>query len=544
MNNQRKIIATAALLYANGPLHLGHLVEYIQTDIWVRFQKMRGHEAYYVCGSDAHGTPIMIKAEQMGLTPEAMVKEISAQQLADFKQFHVNFDSFASTHDPINQSYVNEIYQKLVSNQDIESNEIEQAYDSVKNMFLPDRFVKGHCPKCDAGDQYGDSCENCGATYNPTDLKNPISVLSETPPIRKKSVHFFFKLGQYEEFLRNWTQVGHLQPEVANKLAEWFKEGLKNWDISRDSPYFGFEIPNNPGKYFYVWLDAPIGYIASFSQLKLDYNEFWSANSKTELHHFVGKDIVYFHAMFWPAILHAAKLRTPSFVHAHGYLTINGQKMSKSRGTFIKASDYLTQLNPEYLRYYYAAKLSHTVEDLDLNFDDFTNRVNSDVVGKVVNIASRCAGFINKKFNGLLSADLMDQALFQDFVAQSEVIAALYESCEYAKAMREIMALADKANQFIDLHKPWSLAKVEGKEPEVQAICTMGLNLFRVLMVYLKPVLPHIAEESEQFLNVSASNWEAIKQPLLGHNINEFKPLITRVDPERIKALLQTQING
>jgi methionyl-tRNA synthetase len=542
MNPQRKIIATAALLYANGPLHLGHLVEYIQTDIWVRFQKMRGHRCYYVCGSDAHGTPIMIKAEQLGMTPEAMVKEISTQQLQDFKSFYVKFDSdFTSTHDPINQESVNAIYQSLVANEDIESREIEQAYDSVKNMFLPDRFVKGNCPRCDTADQYGDSCENCGATYSPTELKNPVSTLSGTPPIRKKSLHFFFRLSKYETYLREWIAENHLQSEVANKLAEWFKEGLQDWDISRDSPYFGFEIPGQPGKYFYVWLDAPIGYISSFKSIGLNFEEFWGQHSQTELHHFIGKDIVYFHSMFWPAILHAAKLRTPSFVHAHGYLTVNGQKMSKSRGTFIKAEDYVKFLNPEYLRYYYAAKLNHTVEDIDLNFDDFTLRVNSDLVGKVINIASRCAGFISKKFNGELSPELMDHALFNEFAEKAELIAELYENCEYAKATREIMALADKANQFIDLHKPWSLAKEAGKEDQVQAICSMGLNLFKVLMVYLKPILPYIAEQSESFLAISPLSWQDAQKPLLSHQINEFKPLMTRVDPEKVQGLLQAQ---
>lgn len=539
MSSKRNIVATAALLYANGPLHLGHLVEYIQADIWVRFQRMRGHHAYYVCGSDAHGTPIMIKAEKEGLSPEVMVKEISEAQLADFKKFYVNFDSFTSTHDKTNRDYVNQIYQKLVENTDIESKEIEQAYDSVKNMFLPDRFVKGTCPNCGVLDQYGDSCENCGATYSPTDLKDPVSVLSGTTPIRKKSVHFFFKLSKYEEFLRSYTQQGHLQPEVANKLNEWFKTGLQNWDISRDSPYFGFEIPGEPGKYFYVWLDAPIGYISSFSQLGLSFDEFWSKDSKTELHHFVGKDIIYFHAMFWPAILHAAKLRSPSFVHAHGYLTINGQKMSKSRGTFIKASDYAEHLNPEYLRYYYAAKLNHTVEDIDLNFDDFSLRVNSDLVGKVINIASRCAGFITKKFNGDLGNSFND--LITEFYQSEKIIADFYESCEYAKAMREIMALADKANQFIDHRKPWALAKEPGKEKEVQEICTTGLSLFKILITYLKPVLPMLAESVEKFLNIDSLKWGDSQTPLpmaCGHKINEFKTLMTRVDPEKIKALL------
>lgn len=540
MNSNRRIIATAALIYANGPLHLGHLVGYIQTDIWVRFHKMRGNQAHYVCGSDAHGTPIMIKAQKDNLSPEALIKEISTQQLADFKSFYVNFDSFASTNDASNQIRVNEIYSKLVANKDIESKEIEQAYDSVKNMFLPDRFVKGNCPRCNAADQYGDSCESCGATYDPTELKNPLSTLSDTTPIRKSSQHFFFKLSKYEAFLKDWIEQDHLQTEVANKLAEWFKTGLNDWDISRDSPYFGFEIPDAPGKYFYVWLDAPIGYIASFDQLNLDFNEYWGADSQTELHQFIGKDIVYFHSMFWPAILHAAKLRTPSFVHAHGYLTINGQKMSKSRGTFIKASDYNNHLNPEYLRYYYAAKLSNTVEDIDLNFDDFSSRVNSDLVGKVVNIASRCAGFITKKFDGELSAELMDSALFAEFTTQAEPIAELYEKCEYAKAMREIMALADKANQFIDHHKPWSLAKEPGRESEVQAICSMGLNLFKLLIVYLKPVLPHIAEESERFLNIQPLSWKDSQTALLAHTIHEFKPLMQRVDPEKIQALLNT----
>lgn len=538
----RKIIATGALFYANGPIHLGHLVEAIQTDIWVRFQRMRGNECYYVCGSDTHGTPIMLKAQQNNESPEDMVARIGAEQLQTFKNFLISFDSFESTNSPINQALVHDIYEKIKAQNAVVTAEIEQCFDEVKQLFLPDRFVKGTCPKCKAKDQYGDSCEVCGATYNPIDLIDPASVLSGTKPVVRKSEHYFFKLTHYAEFLKEWTTT-HLQDEMRNKLKEWFVDGLTDWDISRDAPYFGFLIPGTSDKYFYVWLDAPIGYLTSFKaicdQKGINFNEFWQAGSKTELHHFIGKDIMYFHAMFWPALLHAANLRTPTAIHCHGFLTINGQKMSKSRGTFIQGDDYLKQgLNPEYLRYYFAAKLNEKVEDLDLNLQDFVQRVNSDLVGKFVNIASRSASFINKKFDGFLSDKLMDIALWQSFVDRADIIAVDYESLNFAKAIREIMALADLANQFVDQHQPWALAKDEARLPEVQLICTQALNLFRILLIYLKPVVPQLAEAAEQFLNVAPLQWQDVHQALVHHHLNTFTPLMMRIDEAKVQQLV------
>jgi len=539
----RKILVTSALPYANGPIHLGHLVEYIQTDIWVRFQKQRGNTCYYVCADDTHGTPIMLRADKEGIAPEALIAKVWDQHYADFCEFGVAFDNYHSTHSDENKVLASLIYTRLRDAGHISSRTITQAYDPVKNMFLPDRFIKGECPKCGAKEQYGDGCEVCGATYSPTDLKNAVSALSGEKPIEKESVHYFFDLANFTEMLSEWTNAGHLQAEVSNKLAEWLGGGLQQWDISRDAPYFGFEIPDAPGKYFYVWLDAPIGYMASFKNLcdkqGLDFNEFWGKGSDAELYHFIGKDIIYFHALFWPAMLHGAHLRTPSAIFAHGFLTVNGEKMSKSRGTFITARTYLEHLNPEYLRYYFAAKLSAGVDDIDLNFDDFSQRVNSDLVGKVVNIASRCSGFIAKRFAGRLSVNCSEPALFADFINASETIAEFYDTREFGKAMREIMALADKANQYIDEKKPWLLAKEEGKEQELHDVCTMGLNLFRLLAVYLKPVIPALAGEAESFLAIPAQAWVSGLQPLLAHQINEFKPLMTRVDPDKITAIVE-----
>ncbi|MFN2348464.1 MAG: methionine--tRNA ligase [Thioalkalivibrio sp.] len=538
----RQILVTSALPYANGPIHLGHLVEYIQTDIWVRFQRMGGHRCIYVCADDAHGTPIMLKARAEGIEPEELIERIGHEHRADFDDFHVAFDQYHSTHSPENRHFAELIYTRLRDGGHIARRTIRQSYDPKAGMFLPDRFIKGECPKCGAADQYGDSCEACGATYTPTDLKNPVSAISGATPVEKESEHYFFQLADFEQFLRTWTSSGSLQPEIRNKLDEWFKAGLTDWDISRDAPYWGFEIPEAPGKYFYVWLDAPIGYMASFKRYceghGLDFDAWWSPQSTTELHHFIGKDIAYFHTLFWPAMLTGAGFRAPTAVHCHGFLTVNGQKMSKSRGTFIKARTYLDHLDPEYLRYYFAAKLGSGVDDIDLSLDDFIARVNSDLVGKVVNIASRCAGFIHKRFNGQLADSLPDADLYERFARSRDEIAKLYETREYGHAMREIMALADVANQYIDEHKPWVLAKQEGMEDRVQAVCTQGLNLFRVLMTYLKPVLPTMAQKAEGFLAIEPLAWADVAKPLVGRKINPFEPLMTRVDPDAV-ALLQ-----
>ncbi|MDD1623148.1 MAG: methionine--tRNA ligase [Methylococcaceae bacterium] len=541
--SDRKILVTSALPYANGPIHLGHLVEYIQTDIWVRFQKQRGNHCYFVCADDTHGTPIMLKADREGVTPEQLIAQVGKEHLADFTEFGVAFDNYHSTHSEENRTFSSLIYKRLRDAGHISSRTITQAYDPLKAMFLPDRFIKGECPKCAATDQYGDGCEVCGATYSPTELKNAVSAISGEKPIEKDSVHYFFNLADFTDMLSEWTKAGHLQAEVRNKLAEWLEGGLQQWDISRDAPYFGFEIPDAPGKYFYVWLDAPIGYMASFKNLcdkqGLDFEEFWAEDSTAELYHFIGKDIIYFHALFWPAMLSGAHFRTPSAIFAHGFLTVNGEKMSKSRGTFITARTYLEHLNPEYLRYYFAAKLSAGVDDIDLNFDDFSQRVNSDLVGKVVNIASRCSGFISKRFANILSANCSEPALFQELINANEQIAEFYEAREFGKAMREIMALADKANQYIDEKKPWLIAKQEDKDAELHDICSMGINLFRLLAVYLKPVIPALAESAESFLNIDSQAWPANAQPLLNHVINDFKPLMTRVEADKIAAIVE-----
>ena len=539
----RKILVTSALPYANGPIHLGHMLEYLQTDMWVRFQKQRGHLCHYVCADDTHGTPIMLKADSLGITPEQLIAQVGAEHLADFTEFGIAFDNYHSTHSEENKTFSSLVYTRLRDAGHISSRTITQAYDPIKEMFLSDRFIKGECPKCGAANQYGDGCEVCGANYASSELKNAVSAISGAEPIAKDSVHYFFNLADFTGMLTDWTRAGHLQPEVANKLAEWLDGGLQQWDISRDAPYFGFEIPDAPNKYFYVWLDAPIGYMASFKNLcdkqGLDFDEFWAKDSDAELYHFIGKDIIYFHALFWPAMLSGANFRTPSAIFAHGFLTVNGEKMSKSRGTFITARTYLEHLNPEYLRYYFAAKLSDSVDDLDLNFDDFTQRVNSDLVGKVVNIASRCSGFVAKRFDNSLSANLSEPELWAEFINAHTIIAEFYEHREFAKAMREIMALADKANRYIDEKKPWLIAKEEGKDAELHDVCSMGLNLFRVLVTYLKPVIPVLASNSETFLNSEVNGWIDDIQPLLAHKINDFIPLMTRVDSDKIAAIIE-----
>ena len=540
--SQRTLLVTSALPYANGPIHLGHLVEYIQTDIWARFQRLQGHSCYYVCADDAHGTPIMLRARQDGIEPEQLIASMQKEHEADFADFLVGFDNYYSTHSEENRELASEMYLKLRDQGHIATRTISQSYDPEAEMFLPDRFIKGTCPNCGAEEQYGDNCEVCGATYAPTELINPVSAISGATPIEKDSEQYFFKLSDFADMLQQWIRDGHVQTEIANKLDELFEDGLQDWDISRNAPYWGFEIPDAPGKYFYVWLDAPIGYAASFKNLcdreGISFDDYWHSEANTELYHFIGKDIARFHTLFWPAVLHGAGFRKPTAVYCHGFLTVNGQKMSKSRGTFIKARTYLDNLKPEYLRYYYAAKLSSGVDDIDLNLEDFMQRVNSDLVGKVVNIASRCAGFINKRFDNRLSAELPDAGLYNELVNAGESIAAEFENREYSKAVREIMALADKANVYIDNNKPWLLIKQEGKETEVQAICTQGINLFRVLMTYLKPILPQTALKSEAFLN-SELHWHTLSAPLVAHSINKFKPLMTRIEKEQIEAMIE-----
>ena len=540
----RKILVTSALPYANGSPHMGHLVEYIQTDIWVRFQKLRGHDCIYVCASDAHGTPIMLKARELGITPEQLTEGFSKEFVDDFGDFHIEFDNYYTTHSPENEELVRGMYERLRESGDVYTRTIEQSYDEKEGMFLPDRFVKGTCPRCKSEDQYGDACEVCGATYAPEDLIDPKSVLSGTTPVKRESEHYFFRLSNYEERLRQWMHDATLDRNVVAKLEEWFEAGLQDWDISRDAPYFGFRIPGTEDKYFYVWLDAPVGYMASFRHLcdrteGLDFDEYWKADSECELYHFIGKDIMYFHTLFWPAVLNGSGYRTPSSVYAHGFLTVDGQKMSKSRGTFIKARTYLDNLDPEFLRYYYAAKLGPTIEDIDLNLEDFVARVNSDLVGKLVNIASRCAGFVSKRFDGKLSDTLPDKALFAEFADASEAIAAHYEKREFSKAMRLVMALADKANRYIDEHKPWVMAKDEDKLADVQLVCTQGLNLFRSLMIYLAPVLPSVAQSAREFLGEGEWHWPDASTPLLGKSINKFKPLLTRVDPKQVERMIE-----
>ena len=543
----RKILVTSALPYANGAIHLGHLVEYIQTDIWVRFQKMQGHECYYVCADDTHGTPIMLRAEKEGITPEALIDRVHGEHLRDFTGFHVNFDSYHSTNSPENCELASQVYLNLRDAQLIERKTIEQYYDTTKEMFLPDRFIKGQCPKCSALDQYGDNCEVCGATYSPTDLINPVSAVSGTPPVRRESEHYFFKLGDCEAFLREWTRSGALQTEAANKLDEWFTAGLQNWDISRDAPYFGFEIPDAPGKYFYVWLDAPIGYMASFKHLaatkQLDFNAWWQPDTDTELYHFIGKDILYFHALFWPAMLKNAGYRTPTGIFSHGFLTVNGAKMSKSRGTFITAESYINSgMNPEWLRYYFAAKINGSMEDLDLSLSDFIARVNSDLVGKYVNIASRTAGFIAKRFDGKLAASLPTSELLNEVQHAATLIAECYESRDFGRALREIMHLTDRANQYVNDNKPWEIAKQGEQDQLLHEICSVSINLFRLLTLYLKPVLPKLAADVEQFLNIPAMNWADAQTLLAQHTINTYNHLMTRVDQKQVDAMIAANI--
>ncbi|WP_161897732.1 methionine--tRNA ligase [Pseudomonas yangonensis] len=544
MTEARKILVTSALPYANGSIHIGHMLEYVQTDMWVRFQKLRGHQAVYVCGDDAHGSAIMLRAEKEGITPEQLIAGLKAEHSADFADFLVDFDNYYSTHSEENRELSAAIYLKLRDAGHITTRSVTQYFDPEKGMFLADRFIKGTCPKCGAEDQYGDNCEKCGATYAPTELKNPRSAISGAVPVLKESQHFFFKLPDFEAMLKQWTRSGALQEAVANKIAEWLDGGLQEWDISRDAPYFGFEIPGEPGKYFYVWLDAPIGYMASFKNLcarrpELDFDAFWGKDSTAELYHFIGKDIVNFHALFWPAMLEGAGYRKPTAVNVHGYLTVNGQKMSKSRGTFIKARTYLDHLNPEYLRYYYASKLGRGVDDLDLNLEDFVQKVNSDLVGKVVNIASRCAGFIHKGNNGLLVAANPEPELWDAFQAAAPSIAEAYEARDFSRAMREIMALADRANAWIADKAPWALNKVEGKQAEVQEICALGINLFRQLVIMLKPVLPKLAADAEAFLNVKPQTWADLTLPLANHQLNPFNPLLTRIEPAKIEAMVE-----
>lgn len=541
MTDARKILVTSALPYANGSIHLGHMVETIQTDIWVRFQKMRGHDCIYVCADDAHGTAIMLTAEKNSITPEQQIENVRREHEADFADFLIGFNHYHSTHSEENRELSSMIYNRLKANGHIAEREITQAFDPEKSLFLADRYVKGTCPQCKTPDQYGDNCEACGATYSPIDLIDAKSVISGATPVAKASKHLFFKLPEFTEFLKEWTRAGHLQGEVANKLAEWLESGLQEWDISRDAPYFGFEIPGEPGKYFYVWLDAPIGYMASFKHYcesaGVDFDSYWQKDSQAEVYHFIGKDIINFHALFWPAMLSSAELRTPTQVFAHGFLTVDGKKMSKSRGTFINARTYLNHLNPEYLRYYYATKLTGGVDDIDLNLEDFVARVNSDLVGKVVNIASRTAKFVGKA-GGVLSETNANPELWQAFSEKSAEIAALYEAREYGKAMREIMALADSANEYIAQMAPWSLAKDEANQQQVLDICSLGVNCFAVLMTYLKPVLPELAEKAEAFLNTTL-DWQGAPKRLTGHTISDFKPLLTRIDAKAVEAMVE-----
>lgn len=541
----RKILVTSALPYANGPLHLGHLLEHIQTDIWVRFQRLRGNTCYLICADDAHGTPIMLRAQQEGITPEALIKEMWTRHKQDFDGFNISFDNYYSTHSDENRHYAEYIYKAVRDAGHIDRRVIKQAYDAEAKMFLPDRFIKGECPKCGTADQYGDNCESCGATYSPVDLKNAVSAISGTTPVEKESEHYFFKLGDFEEFLLGFLKSGAVQKEIVNKQMEWFEsdKGLADWDVSRDAPYWGFKIPDTDDKYFYVWLDAPVGYLASFRNFcdreGIDFDEFLKADSTTEMYHFIGKDIAYFHTLFWPALLQGAGFRLPTGVHCHGFLSVNGAKMSKSRGTFIQAESYLRHLNPEWLRYYFAGKLSDGVNDIDLNLEDFIQRVNSDLVGKVVNIASRCAGFVNKRFDNQLSDQLPDAALYQEIAVAADNIADLYEKRLYSQAMREIMALADKANQYVDEQKPWVLIKDEARQEEVQGICTQGINMFRAIVTYLKPVVPQLATDAEAFLNAGELQWDSVQTPLLGAEITKFKALMTRVEQKMIDAMLE-----
>lgn len=538
------MLVTCALPYANGSIHLGHMLEHIQADIWVRYQRMRGHQVHFVCADDAHGTPIMLKAQQLGITPEAMIAAVSEEHQTDFAGFNISFDNYHSTHSDENRELAGLIYGRLKEGDFIKGRTITQLFDPEKSMFLPDRFVKGTCPKCKSPEQYGDNCDACGATYSPTELIDPKSAVSGATPVMKDSEHFFFDLPQFETWLAGWVRgSGAIQEEMANKMQEWFESGLQQWDITRDAPYFGFEIPGAPGKYFYVWLDAPIGYMASFKNLcnkrgDIDFDSYWKKDSTAELYHFIGKDIAYFHCLFWPAMLEGAGFRQPTKVNVHGYVTVNGAKMSKSKGTFIKASTYLKHLDPECLRYYYAAKLNSRIDDLDLNLEDFVSRVNADVVNKLVNLASRNAGFITKRFDGKLADNCSEPELYAEFANASASIADAYEAREFSRAIREIMALADKANRYVDDKAPWVIAKQEGADAQLQDVCSVGINLFRVLMAYLKPVMPLLAERTEAFLGETLS-WEGVAQPLCNHQLAPFKALFSRIEPAKVEAMIE-----
>ena len=538
----RKILVTAALPYANGSIHLGHMLEFVQTDIWARFQRARGHQVVFAWADDAHGTPIMLNAEKRGITPEALIAHFHDEHKQDFQDFHLSYDYFSSTHSEANRELVEQIWQRLNEGGYVVNRTIEQLFDAEKNMFLPDRFIRGTCPNCKAPDQYGDSCENCGATYDPTELIDPVSAISGSTPVPKQTEHSFVRLEPFSDDLKQWIRSGALQDEVANKLDEWFEQGLRDWDVTRDAPYFGFEIPGRNHQYFYVWLDAPIGYLSSFKQYcdanGLDFEDWVRPDTSAEMHHFIGKDIIYFHCLFWPAMLMGAGMRVPSSVHAHGFLTVNGTKMSKSRGTFITARNFLEHLQADDFRYYIAAKLGPGLADIDLNFDDFSQRVNADLVGKLVNIASRAAGFIHKTGGGRLAAELPDPDLYQSFIDQTEAIAGDFDARNYNSAVRRIMALADRANQYVDEHKPWLMAREKGREAEVLAVCTQAINLFRVLMTWLSPVIPAIAERAADLLNCRLDRWDELDQPLLDHAIERFQPLTRRVDPAQIEALL------
>ena len=538
------MLVTCALPYANGSIHLGHMLEHIQADIWVRYQRMRGHQVHFVCADDAHGTPIMLKAQQLGITPEAMIAAVSEEHQTDFAGFNISFDNYHSTHSDENRELAGLIYGRLKEGDFIKGRTITQLFDPEKSMFLPDRFVKGTCPKCKSPEQYGDNCDACGATYSPTELIDPKSAVSGATPVMKDSEHFFFDLPQFETWLAGWVRgSGAIQEEMANKMQEWFESGLQQWDITRDAPYFGFEIPGAPGKYFYVWLDAPIGYMASFKNLcnkrgDIDFDSYWKKDSTAELYHFIGKDIAYFHCLFWPAMLEGAGFRQPTKVNVHGYVTVNGAKMSKSKGTFIKASTYLKHLDPECLRYYYAAKLNSRIDDLDLNLEDFVSRVNADVVNKLVNLASRNAGFITKRFDGKLADSCSEPELYAEFANASASIADAYEAREFSRAIREIMALADKANRYVDDKAPWVIAKQEGADAQLQDVCSVGINLFRVLMAYLKPVMPLLAERAEAFLGETLS-WEGVAKPLTNHQLAPFKALFSRIEPAKVEAMIE-----
>jgi methionyl-tRNA synthetase len=541
-DKKKQILVTSALPYANGAIHLGHMLEYIQTDIWARFQRAQGHQCYFAWADDAHGTPVMLSARDQGTTPEELIDRMNEEHKTDFRDFGISYDNYSSTHSEYNRQQVEQIYQRLDKGGYVVRRDIKQLYDEQEGMFLPDRFIRGTCPKCGTEDQYGDSCESCGSTYSPTDIQNPRSAISGSEPVLRDSEHYFVRLSEFEQPLKDWVSSGALQTEVANKLQEWFVDGLRDWDISRDEPYFGFRIPGTEDKYFYVWVDAPIGYISSFRELcdreNLNFEDWWSVGSDTEVYHFIGKDIIYFHTLFWPAMLMGAGMRTPTAVYAHGFLMVDGAKMSKSRGTFIKARTYLDHLNPDYLRYYFAAKLGPGTADIDLNLEDFVQRVNSDVVGKMVNIASRCAGFIQRKFDGKLSATLPAPELYESFVKAREAIASDFEGRNYQSAIRQIMSLADEANRYIDDEKPWQQIKLEGKQEQVHGICTQGINLFRVLMTFLAPVLPFTAKKAAAFLGQNIDDWQAIDQPMLDVPINTFQPLVTRIDPIKVQAMV------